>query len=89
MPWLSLATAFLKLSGALMDYAERKNFIKQGELQAFQKAAQTLSSKVRESRKAIVRGRVDIGFRDRLRDKYSRRKRVLPDSSDPPEPPTG
>tara|TARA_R110000751_G_scaffold307636_1_gene430279 strand:+ start:202 stop:468 length:267 start_codon:yes stop_codon:yes gene_type:complete len=87
MPWLSIATAFLKLAGALMDYAERKNHIRQGELQAFHESAQGLANSVSDARDAVIRVRVDDEYRDRLREKYSR-ERVLRDSSDPPKPPT-
>jgi|TARA_R110000744_G_scaffold21250_4_gene55189 hypothetical protein len=87
MPWLSIATAFLKLAGALMDYAQRKNYIRQGELQAFHEAAQGLANSVREARKAVIRVRVDDEYRNRLREKYSQ-ERVLRDSADTTKPPT-
>ena len=86
MPWVSLATALLKLSGALMDYAERRGHIRQGELQAYHDASQRAANRAYAACEAIRRARVDDDYRQRLRDKYGR-ERVLPDSAAPADSP--
>ena len=86
MPWVSLATTLLKVSGALMDYAERRGHFKQGQLQSYHSASQRAANRAYAACEAIRRARVDDDCRQRLRDKYGR-ERVLPDSAAPADSP--
>lgn len=68
--WVQLATAFMKLSSAIIRYAQDRHLIKAGELQALNDAQKELQNRVKLASNAVLHVRSNPQYRDRLRKRY-------------------